>query len=42
MSKLTLVRPTPWWILRALWLCRIVKRETVFRWEMNVALNEWH
>ena len=40
-TKLFLVRVTPWWLLRALWVTRAVKRETVFRWEMNQALGEW-
>lgn len=39
--KLVLIKLTPWWILSALWRGHIVKRETIFRWEMNEALGEW-
>ena len=39
--KLLIVRFTPWWVLRALWRWRVVKRTTVFRWEMNAGLGEW-
>ena len=39
--RLWLVRHTPWWILQALWRSGVVRRATVLRWEMNVALGEW-
>ena len=39
--KLTICKATPWWVLRFLWKSKIVGRETVFRWETNVALGEW-
>lgn len=39
--RLFLVRWTPWWVLRGLWLSGLVDRTTVFRWEMNVATGEW-
>lgn len=41
-TKLLIVKLTPWWVLRGLWLSRLVRRETVFRWEMNLALGEWN
>lgn len=39
--KLALIRYTPWFVLRGLWLCGLIRRETAFRWEMNAALGEW-
>ncbi len=40
-TKLAIVRITPWWVLRGLWKTKLVERSTVFRWEMNVMVNEW-
>lgn len=40
-AKLFLVRRTPKSLLRLLWRAGIVRRATVFRWEMNLALGEW-
>lgn len=39
--KLRVVELLPWWALRLLWVLRIVRRTTVFRWEMNLFLGEW-
>lgn len=40
--KLMLVRWTPWYILRVLWIFGWPATQTqIFRWEINVALNEW-
>ena len=39
--RLALVGVTPWWVLHFLWRTHIVKRTTVFRWEMNAFLGEW-
>ncbi len=41
MFKIWLIRTLPWQILRLLWVCSVVRRGTVFRWEMNAALGEW-
>ena len=41
LLKLKLVELLPKGLLKLLWKTGIVKRTTVFRWEMNVGLREW-
>ena len=39
--KIELIRYTPSLLLNWAWRLGIVPREVVFRWEMNVVLDEW-